>query len=242
MIFFALWMAGAAAFGQPVPAVETARAALSVEYRCRGCGCKGGPGWRVHRSGRCASSRNLAFECGSPPSERLCTYEKGGLPGGFSTGAARPAPAPRADGRASGGLVGRATVIDADTIEIQGQRIRLWGIDAPEGMQLCKDAGGRDYRCGQIGANALARFLDEAQPIRCHGRDTDKYGRMVADCENAFGQDVGGWLVQNGHALDWPFRGQSHYPAQQEAAKARRAGIWQGSFEEPWVWRRQHPR
>jgi endonuclease YncB( thermonuclease family) len=31
-------------------------------------------------------------------------------------------------------------VIDADTIEIHGQRIRLHGIDAPEGGQTCLDA------------------------------------------------------------------------------------------------------
>ena len=35
-------------------------------------------------------------------------------------------------------LVGRASVIDGDTLEIHGTRIRLWGIDAPESSQLCR--------------------------------------------------------------------------------------------------------
>ena len=43
-----------------------------------------------------------------------------------STGAARPAD-----------LIGQASVIDGDTLEIHGTRIRLWGIDAPESSQLC---------------------------------------------------------------------------------------------------------
>jgi endonuclease YncB( thermonuclease family) len=38
---------------------------------------------------------------------------------------------------------GRATVVDGDTIEIHGERIRLSGIDAPESKQHCEDASGR---------------------------------------------------------------------------------------------------
>ena len=35
-------------------------------------------------------------------------------------------------------VTGPARVIDGDTLEVQGERIRLDGIDAPESRQLCR--------------------------------------------------------------------------------------------------------
>ena len=46
-------------------------------------------------------------------------------------------------------IQGTASVIDGDTIEIHGERIRLDAIDAPESSQLCLDTAGKRYRCGQ---------------------------------------------------------------------------------------------
>jgi hypothetical protein len=40
----------------------------------------------------------------------------------------------------SGDMVWQASIIDGDTLEIHGTRIRLWGIDAPESNQLCRAA------------------------------------------------------------------------------------------------------
>ena len=42
-------------------------------------------------------------------------------------------------GAAADDLTGRASVIDGDTIEIHGSRIRLFGIDAPESSQWCRE-------------------------------------------------------------------------------------------------------
>jgi len=56
-------------------------------------------------------------------------------------------------------IQGTASVIDGDTIEIHGERIRFDAIDAPESSQLCLDAAGKRYRCGQKSAFALADMI-----------------------------------------------------------------------------------
>ncbi len=61
-------------------------------------------------------------------------------------------------------IIGRASVIDGDTLDMQGQRIRLWAVDAPEGRQTC-DRAGVTYRCGQEAANALDRYIG-GRPVR----------------------------------------------------------------------------
>lgn len=100
-------------------------------------------------------------------------------------------------------LTGRASVIDGDTIEISGQRIRLNGIDAPESWQICRDAAGKEYRCGKEAAFALDKFLAASRPTTCLEVDQDRYGRMVVDCFRADGENVNVWLVRQGHAVDW---------------------------------------
>ncbi|MBB3385998.1 MULTISPECIES: thermonuclease family protein [unclassified Rhizobium] len=130
-------------------------------------------------------------------------------------------------------LVGRASVIDGDTIEIQGARIRLQGIDAPESWQICVDQADRKYQCGRAAALALDAWLARSRPTRCTPSGHDRYRRTVATCFRADGAEVNRWLVQSGYAVDWPKYSHGLYQEAQYEAMAAERGIWNGYFDLP---------
>ncbi|MGV7212512.1 thermonuclease family protein [Bradyrhizobium sp. UFLA05-112] len=132
-------------------------------------------------------------------------------------------------------LIGQASVIDGDTLEIHGSRIRLFGIDAPESNQLCRDAESDLYRCGQKVANALYEFIAH-RPVECVEVDRDRYGRSVAVC-TVDNVDIADWIVRSGLALDWPQYSKGSYVSSQDEARHHQRGLWAGSFVEPWRFR-----
>ena len=139
-----------------------------------------------------------------------------------------------ASGAASERLIGVASVIDGDTLDIHGQRVRLHGIDAPESGQSC-ERDGRPYRCGQQAALALADRIGRAT-VRCEQRDVDRYRRIVAVCR--IGKtDLNAWMVRQGWAIAYR-RYSRDYVGDERAAQAARAGMWAGRFVEPAKWRR----
>ncbi|MGX9118895.1 thermonuclease family protein [Mesorhizobium sp. BHbsci] len=137
-------------------------------------------------------------------------------------------------------IAGIASVIDGDTIEIHGQRIRFNGIDAPESRQYCDDAKGFEYACGRQAAEALEKFLAASRPVHCSFVTWDRYGRFVGDCRRADGASVAAWMVEHGQALDWSRYSHGAYLAQQSKAEKAKVGLWVGTFQEPWDWRAEH--
>lgn len=132
-------------------------------------------------------------------------------------------------------LTGQASIIDGDTLEIHGTRVRLWGVDAPESSQLCRGEDSLPYQCGAQAANDLDAFIAR-RPVSCLRISLDRYGRTVATCF-AGGVDLADWLVQNGLALDWPEYSKRKYDATQLEAERAGRGMWKGSYVEPWLYR-----
>lgn len=132
-------------------------------------------------------------------------------------------------------IIGQASIIDGDTIEIHGQRIRLWGIDAPESSQRCRNSNSDLYRCGADAANKLAAFTAE-KVVNCAPLDRDRYGRTVARCA-VNDIDIGEWLVRNGLAFDWPRYSSGRYCLTQDRARRGDKGIWVGTWTPPWEYR-----
>lgn len=127
-------------------------------------------------------------------------------------------------------------VSDGDTLWVRPQRggapraVRIDGIDAPE---LCQ-AHGEASRAALVG-----RVLGQAVQVRV--RRHDDYARALARV-SLRGQDVGAWLVSQGHAWSYRYRSQTGPYAQQEGeARARRLGLFrQGGIELPREFRRRH--
>ncbi len=131
-------------------------------------------------------------------------------------------------------VAGTASVIDGDTLEIHGQRIRLHGINAPESRQLCR-LDGKPWQCGKDAANALAEKIDH-RPVTCEDLGRDKYDRIIGRCAVA-GEDLGAWMVSRGLALAYR-QYSTDYVDEEADAQAARRSIWASEFVKPWEWRR----
>jgi endonuclease YncB( thermonuclease family) len=90
-------------------------------------------------------------------------------------------------------IIGVASVVDGDSIEIHGQRILLLGIERPASSQFCVRPTGERWRCGQQASFALADWI-RCVTVSCPPHDVDRYVRVVAVCFKG-NEDLSRWMV-----------------------------------------------
>lgn len=136
-------------------------------------------------------------------------------------------------------IAGRASVIDADTLQINGERIRVLDIDAPEKDQFCQQAEGDvTWQCGVEATFALIDWIGESDVV-CDVDGLDRSRRHLARC-TVEGQDLAVWLAENGWGV--PFRDCNCEAVRQasERAQVAQRGIWIGPFILPREWPKVH--
>lgn len=128
---------------------------------------------------------------------------------------------------------GVPSLIDADTLEVAGCRLRLFGIDAVEAYQTCR-RNRRTWPCGEAAIAALDALI-AGRPIVCETVQRDRFRRVLARCRVG-AVDINAWLVRQGWAL--ADRAYSlDYVVEEALAERERKGVWAGSFVPPWEWR-----
>lgn len=130
---------------------------------------------------------------------------------------------------------GRARAVDGDTLEVAGQKVRLFGVDAPELDQTC-ERGGRRWACGVAAREALAGIVGRKRLV-CEVREVDRYGRAVAVCQ-AGGADVGALMVRQGMAIAYR-RYSGRYVNAENAARDEGLGLWSAEWQEPEAYRHE---
>lgn len=128
-------------------------------------------------------------------------------------------------------------MIDGDTIEVAGNRIRLEGIDAPERGQECRDRLRQPYDCGATAVRTLVDLI-KSQTVSCEPVRLDKYRRTLAICRLSSGLDLNAEMVRQGRAAAFR-RYSDRYVVEENEARRTGVGVWSGVFEHPGCWRAQ---
>jgi endonuclease YncB( thermonuclease family) len=131
-------------------------------------------------------------------------------------------------------LQGRAAVIAGDTLRLNGQIVKLSGVEAPEDNQPCFYANGRRWSCSAAARKALDRLV-RGKRVVCAPSGADDSGYTRAACQ-AGGEDLAKGLILAGHVFAETGMFAT-YRADEDAARESRAGVWQGEAVRPSEWR-----
>ena len=136
-------------------------------------------------------------------------------------------------------------VIDGDTIKIGREKIRLFGIDAPEIKQVCKNENNDSYPCGITAKNYLSWLIkgdnENDEKIYCYYSERDKYKRIIGECfiGTLSKTNINRIMVSHGRAVAY-LKYTEKYLDAQNIAKNKKIGIWNGTFDLPEEWRKKN--
>lgn len=131
-----------------------------------------------------------------------------------------------------GALSGSAKVFDGNTLVLGGKVLVLDGADAPELDQICGDATGAPWRCGEKSFNRLSNLVGE-RSVTCLPIAALE-GGYSATCRIGK-DDLGSIMVREGLAV--AFVGIPNYLGEEASARSTNRGVWAGRFDLPWVYR-----
>lgn len=144
---------------------------------------------------------------------------------------------------AVGSISNGVRVVDGDTIVLDGIKIRLKGIDAPESKQECISYSGTKKRtkipCGEIATAELKNIIGKNK-INCSNEGKDIYNRQLSYCY--VGElNINEEMVRRGYAVA-AVKYDKSFKLDERLAKSTKEGLWAGEFEDPEKWRRKNKR
>ena len=133
-------------------------------------------------------------------------------------------------------ILGKAKIVDGDTIHIKNNKIRLYGIDAPEKNQICIK-NNLEWSCGIKATLAINNIINNKE-VMCKILDIDQYKRYIAECfvNNI---NINKQMIREGWALAYRFYSKK-YVKDEIYAKKNMNGIWKSKFQNPWDFRKNN--
>lgn len=131
-------------------------------------------------------------------------------------------------------------IVDGDTIVLDGIKIRLKGIDAPESKQECISYSGAKKRtkipCGEMATTELKAIIGKNK-INCSNEGKDMYSRQLSYCYVG-DLNINEEMVRRGYAVA-AIKYDKSFKLDEKIAKSTKEGLWAGEFEDPEKWRRK---
>ena len=141
------------------------------------------------------------------------------------------------------GIADSLRVVDGDTIDLNGEKIRFSGIDAPESNYKGKEQtcliNETIIKCGKLSKEFLIKKIGTNKVTCKREEKPDQYNRILAECF-VNGESLSKILVKNGYAFDYARYSKKKYAQDQEYAKTNKLGLWSMTFDFPWDFRKKN--